>query len=233
MRLQRLLDLSEAADGESFQRQLIDLGNEMEFGLVSGLVVTEMGASSPQVVRLGNTPSAFLDSFADANDSARDPVFRRLKTLSVPVIYDQSLYVRESAADLWEEQALFGYKTGISVALHLPGHKHFLLGLDRDKALPKSELQLMRMLGDLQLLAVHAQETALRLFGRPQTNISLSPKEQLILRMTREGKSAKVIGAEVHSAEATINFHLQNARVKLGVSSKHQAVLKAQSLGLI
>lgn len=233
MRLQRLLDLSQAADGDSFQRQLIELAAEMEFGLVTGLVVTEMPGAPTQVVRLGNTPTAFLDSFKDTADSARDPVFQRLKTLSVPVIYDQSLYVRENAGDLWEEQASFGYRTGISVALHLPSHRHFLLGLDRDKALPKSEVKLMRMLGDLQLLVVHAQETALRLFGKPQTDVILSPKEQLILRMTMQGKSAKVIGAEIHSAEATINFHLQNARVKLGVTSKHQAVLKAQSLGLI
>lgn len=233
MRLQRLLDLSQAADSESFQRQLIDLANEMEFGLVSGSVVTEMPGGPAQVVSFGNTPSAFLESFNDLEDSARDPVYQRLKTLSVPVIYDQGLYVRENAADLWEEQAVFGYRTGISVALHLPAQRHFLLGLDREKALPKSEDKLMRMLGDLQLLVVHAQETALRLFGKPLTDVTLSPKEQLILRMTMQGKSAKVIGAEIHSAEATINFHLQNARVKLGVTSKHQAVLKAQSLGLI
>jgi DNA-binding CsgD family transcriptional regulator len=233
MRLQRLLDLSQAADGNSFQRQLIELAAEMEFGLVSGLVVTEMPGGPARVVRLGNTPSAFLESFKDTADSARDPVFQRLRTSSVPVIYDQTFYVREDAADLWEEQAPFGFRTGISVALHLPGQRHFLLGLDRESALPKSEIKLMRMLGDLQLLAVHAQETALRLFGKPQTDVTLSPKEQLVLRMTMQGKSAKVIGAEIHSAEATVNFHLQNARVKLGVTSKHQAVLKAQSLGLI
>lgn len=233
MRLQRLLDLSQAADGDSFQRQLIELANEMEFELVSGLVVTEIPGGPAQLVRVGNTPSTYLESFNDIDNSDRDPVLQRLKSLSVPVIYDQSLYVRESAGDLWEEQAPFGYRTGISVALHLPGQRHFVLGLDRDKPLPKSEVKLMRMLGDLQLLVVHAQETALRLFGRPLTNVTLSPKEQLILRMTMQGKSAKVIGAEIHSAEATINFHLQNARVKLGVTSKHQAVLKAQSLGLI
>jgi DNA-binding CsgD family transcriptional regulator len=192
-----------------------------------------MPGAAPHVVRLGNMPPAFLDAFKDVDNSARDPVFQRLKTLSVPVIYDQSLYVRENVPELWEEQAPFGYRTGISVALHLPGQRHFLLGLDREKALPKSEIKLMRMLGDLQLLVVHAQETALRLFGKPQTDISLSPKEQLILRMTMQGKSAKVIGSEIHSAEATVNFHLQNARVKLGVTSKHQAALKAQSLGLI
>lgn len=233
MRLQRLLDLSQATDGDSFQRQLVELANEMEFGLVSALVVTDMPNGPAEVVRLGNTPSAYLDSYKDSDSYVRDPVMQRLKTSSVPVIYDQTLYVREAASDLWEEQAAFGYRNGISVALHLPRQRHFVLGLDRETALPKSEDKLMRMLGDLQLLVVHAQETAVRLFGKPQTDISLSPKEELILRMTMQGKSAKVIGAEIHSAEATINFHLQNARVKLGVTSKHQAVLKAQSLGLI
>jgi DNA-binding CsgD family transcriptional regulator len=233
MRLQRLLDLSQAADGDSFQRQLVDLANEMEFGLVSALVVTDMPEGAAHVVRLGNTPLAYLEAYKDSDSYVRDPVMQRLKTTSVPVIYDQNMYVRAKAADLWEEQAPFGYRNGISVALHLPGQRHFVLGLDRETALPRSEVKLMRMLGDLQLLVVHAQETALRLFGRPLTDIALSPKEQLILRMTMQGKSAKVIGAEIHSAEATINFHLQNARVKLGVTSKHQAVLKAQSLGLI
>jgi DNA-binding CsgD family transcriptional regulator len=233
MRLQRLLDLSQAADGDSFQKLLVELANEMEFDFVSGLVVTEMPNGPAQLVRVGNTSSTYLETFNDVDNSDRDPVLQRLKTLSVPVIYDQTLYVAENAADLWEEQAPFGYRTGISVALHLPGQRHFVLGLDRERALPKSEAKLMRMLGDLQLLVVHAQGNALRLFGRPQTDVTLSPKEQLVLRMTMQGKSAKVIGAEIHSAEATINFHLQNARVKLGVTSKHQAVLKAQSLGLI
>ena len=233
MRLQRLLDLSQAADGDSFQRQLVELANDMEFGLVSALVVTDMPDGPAQLVRLGNTPSAYLESYKDTGSYSRDPVMQRLKTLSVPVMYDQKFYVCEQAADLWEEQAAFGYRNGISVALHLPGQRHFVLGLDREAALPRSEEKLMRMLGDLQLLVVHAQETALRLYGKPKTHVSLSAKEQLILRMTMQGKSAKVIGAEIHSAEATINFHLQNVRVKLGVTSKHQAVLKARSLGLI
>src|ERR1700761_6513859 len=102
MRLQRLLDLSQAADGDSFQRQLVDLANEMEFGLVSALVVTDVPIGSSVVVRLGNRPSGYLEYYKDSDSYARDPVMQRLKTSSVPVIYDQSMYVREAAADLWE-----------------------------------------------------------------------------------------------------------------------------------
>src|ERR1700748_1562957 len=107
MRLQRLLDLSQAADGDSFQRQLVDLANEMEFELVTGMVITEIPGGPPQMARVGNMPSAYLASFADDDDAARDPVLQRLKTLSVPVIYDQGLYVREDAGELWEEKAVF------------------------------------------------------------------------------------------------------------------------------
>ena len=42
----------------------------------------------------------------------RDPVMHRLKRLLVPFFYDQSTYVEESAGDIWEVQAKFGFKPG-------------------------------------------------------------------------------------------------------------------------
>lgn len=232
MRLQRLTDLSDAPDAESFEQQLITLMHDMDFGLVTAMMVTELPDAPAHVIRIGNTPPAFLEAFKNVESSARDPVLRRFKALSVPFIYDQGTYVSEDASDLWEEQAPFGYKTGIGVALHLQGRKHFVLSFDRERALPKSETKLVRMLADLQLLAVHAQSAASRIFTLPQA-VSLTPKEQTILRLTMEGKSAKVIGSMIFCAEATVNFHLVNIRNKFGVTSKHKAVQLAQAAGLI
>ncbi len=233
MQLQRLLDLSEINDGDVFQRELIDLAASMDFGLVTGIVVVEVPGASPHVVRLGNVPEAFVEASMDMDDSARDPVLQKLKTLSVPVIYDQSTYVRGGVPDLWDQQAQFGFHTGIAVCLHLPGNRHFVLGLNRERALPKDEARLVRMLGDLQLLTVHAQQTALRLYGQPLTPIKLSAREQLVLRMTIDGKTSKVIARELVCAEVTVNFHLKKISKKLGVSSRHQAARRAQALGLI
>lgn len=233
MLFQSLLDLHEASDAKSFEEQLVKIAHRMDFGLVLGVVVHEVPGGQAQIARIGNTPKAFLAASLDSQSLARDPVHKRQKTLSVPVIYDQRTYVDAGAPDLWEEQAPFGYRTGIAVGLHLPGQRHFMLGLDREDPLPKDDEKIMRMLGDLQLLAAHAHEPAMRLFSKPASSISLSPREQQILLMTMEGKSAKVIGAEIHCTESTVNFHLHNVRIKFEVTSKHQAALKARALGLI
>lgn len=233
MHLQRLLELSEITDGTALQNELIALAAEMDFGLVLGLVVHEIPGAPAHVTRLGNTPAAFAQASTDMADSSRDPVLQRLKALSVPVVYDQSTYVRANAADLWDHQAQFGYRTGIAVALHLPGQRHFVLGLDRESPLPQSDSHLMRLLGDLQLLTVHAQAAAFRLFGEVPSPIRLTPREQLVLRMTIDGKSSKAIAKELVCAETTVNYHLQRITKKFNVTSRHQAARQAQALGLL
>jgi DNA-binding CsgD family transcriptional regulator len=236
MRLQPYLDISQSDDLPTFRRRLIEFSQEFEFGLVNATLVVDKPGTDPVLVSVGNTPEEFVEASADVEAVKRDPVIRRMKRLSVPFTYDQELYVREGAADLWEEQAQFGYSTGISVALHLQDHKHFLLGVDRARALPSDLDEVTHLLASLQLLAVHAQDAALRLFG-VQAAIAdiprLTSRELEVLRWTMDGKSAWAVGEILSVSENTVNFHLRNVFRKLGSSSKHQAVLKAMALGLL
>ena len=48
------------------------------------------------------------------------------------------------------------------MALHLPEGRHFMLGVDRDRALPSDRHELTRVVADLQLFAVHALDAAMR-----------------------------------------------------------------------
>lgn len=237
MRLQRFLDVSQSCDVGTFERRLIGFAHEMDFGIAAAALVVDQPGEEPSVVGIGNTPRGFEEASRNNVDIRRDPVIKRLKTSSVPFIYDQSLYVSEGAADLWEQQAPYGYRTGIAVALHLPGNKHFLLGVDRETDLPKEDEQLTRLLADLQFLAVHAQDAAQRLLGAPPAGMTdipkLTPRELDVLRLTRDGKSAWVAGKILSVSENTINYHLQNIHRKMNTSSKHQAVLRAMALGII
>lgn len=236
MRLQRFLDVSQSCDVETFTRRLIGFAHELDFGIATAVLVTAAPGIDPIVVSVGNTPDAFRDASHNVSDVKRDPVIRRLKALSVPFIYDQELYVDEGAGDLWEQQAAYGYRTGIAVALHLPGHQHFLLGVNREADLPREDEKLTRMLADLQFLAVHAQDAAQRLLVAPASDGDaphLTPRELDILRLTRDGKSAWVAGQILAISEHTVNFHLRNIQRKLNTTSKHQAVLVAMRHGLI
>jgi len=134
-------------------------------------------------------------------------------------------------------QALFGYKTGIAMALHLPGGKHFIMGVDRDQPLPGDDVLVTRMMADLQLLAVHAQETAVRLLVPESVEVQYLPRltdrEIDILKWTAEGKSAWAVGQILNISEHNVKYHIKRILLKLAVGSKHQAAAKAKSLGLI
>ncbi len=231
------MEVATSPDRATFEQRLVKLAQGMDFGIVSAALAVEQPGQASQFVMIGNTPQAFMEASRSMDNTRRDPVHRRLKTWSVPFTYDQSLYVDEDAASLWEGQAPFGYRTGIAMALHMPAGRHFLLGVDRPDPLPADDGQLTRMIADLQLLAVYAQETAVRvLLSEPENAMpapKLSPRELEVLKWTKEGKSSWAVGEILSLSEHTVNFHLRNAVRKLGVSGKHMAILRAISMGII
>jgi DNA-binding CsgD family transcriptional regulator len=242
MRLEQYYQVSQAEDLAAFEARLVACAGELEFQYVNAVLVIDPPGPHEHAtfISIGNTPQAYLEASRDPAASRRDPVLRRLKSMSVPFLYDQRLYTAAGAGDLWETQAAFGYKSGVAVALHLPEHRHFLLGVDRDIELPHSDAELSRLMADLQLLAVHAQHAAQRLLPDEEHSSRLgaatprlTPREAEILRWTMDGKTTWAVGNILGISEATVNFHLRNVFRKLGASSKHQAVLKALRLRLL
>jgi DNA-binding CsgD family transcriptional regulator len=235
LKLQDFLDISDSDDKVTFERRLVAFAQKLDFGIVAAAVAVERPGSAPLFEMIGNTPPGFLDASRSPTAAERDPVMKRLKTTSIPFVYDQALYVRDGAGDLWEEQAPWGYRTGVSIALHLPGGVHFMLGVDREAPLPTSDTAILRLMGDLQLLAAYAQDRAVRvLIGQPAaSSITLTGREREVLRWTRDGKTAWEVSRILGVAESTVNSHMRNIMEKLGVNSKHLAVTKAIGHGLL
>lgn len=204
--------------------------------MAAGLVLEQPG-SPAHVVELRNAPAAFMAASQDKSSGARDPVLQRLKTLSIPFVYDQSMYVNSGAGELWEEQAMYGYHTGVAMALHLSGGRHFMLGVDRDTPLPTDPDAVIGIMAQFQLLAVFAQETAIRLLtpiaAADERVPELGRREQEVLRWARDGKSTDVIAQLLGISTSTVNYHLRLAMDKLGVNSKFAAAAKADRLGLL
>lgn len=234
MSLQRYEQVSQASDLSSFRQGLVDFANDLDFGLVVGVMAVERrgpGAKT-EYFSVGNTPQKFLEASRDPQYAKRDPVHLRLMRQSTPLIYDQDFYVQAEAGELWEMVAPFGYRTGVAVGVHMPGYKRLLLGMDREDPLPTDPVKLNRLIADLQLLAVHAQDAAARLLV-PQEAPKLPARQLEILRLTMEGKSAWVVGSLLGISENTVNYHLKRLFEKLDVSSKGQAVLKAMEMGIL
>lgn len=226
----------QAQDRNEFRDEVVRFGRALGFDTVSAVAVIDRGIGRSDFVVVDNTPQEWKGAFNDARGMQRDPVMQHCKRQSLPIIWDQGTYTSQGQGELWEEQARYGYQTGIAMALHLPEGRHFMLGVDRDRALPSDRHELTRVVADLQLFAVHALDAAMRVLlpsdPSPDTP-SLTPRELEAMRWTMDGKTAWEVGSILGITERTAVLHLNNAMRKLGCVNKHQAVLKALRLGLI
>lgn len=226
----------EAQSRDDLQSEIVRFANRLGFDTVSAITVIDHFLGETEFIAIDNAPRAYLDVSADESETARDPVMQHCKRKSVPIIWDQTTYISAGQSEMWEKQASFGYRTGICLALHLPEGRHFVLGVDRDRPLPHASQELTRMVADLQLFAVMAQDAALRVLlpAVPDAvSVSLTPRELESLRWTMEGKTAWEVGNILGISERTAVLHLNNATHKLDCVNKHQAVLKALRLKLI
>ncbi|MDP1900116.1 MAG: LuxR family transcriptional regulator [Rubrivivax sp.] len=226
----------QAQSREEFRDEVVRFTQRLGFATVSAVTMIEHGLGRSELITVDNTPSDYVQPYSDALSGRRDPVLQHCKRQTMPIIWDQGTYVEHGAGDLWEQQARYGYRTGIAMALHLPEGKHFWFGVDRDQPLPTDPDELQRIVADLQLFAVHAQDSAMRLLLPPAQQLerpSLTPREMEVLRWTMDGKTAWEVGAVLGISERTAVLHVTNAMRKLDCVSKHQAVLKALRLGLI
>ena len=226
----------QARSREEFRDEVVRFTQQLGFETVSAVTMIDHGLGKSDLIMEDNTPTNYVEPYVDAASGKRDPVLQHCKRQTVPIIWNQNTYVEHGVGDLWEQQAQFGYRTGIAMALHLPEGKHFLLGVDRDRPLPADPNELQRVVADLQLFAVHAQEAAMRLLVPPAMQPerpALTPRELEALRWTMDGKTAWEVGAVLGISERTAVLHINNAMHKLGCVNKHQAVLKALRLGLI
>jgi DNA-binding CsgD family transcriptional regulator len=230
------LSVLEARDQAQFRSVVIRFAQQLGFSTVSALVSVDRLDRSTEFVCVHNTPMAFEQDFEAPALGKRDPVMQHCKRQTMPIVWGQKTYLDQGAIELWEIQAQYGYRNGIAMSLHMPEGRHFTIGVDRDQALPGEARELTRMVADLQLFAVHAQDTAMRILvseSLQPERPALTPRELEVLRWTMDGKIAKQVGDLMNVTERTAIQHLQNAMRKLECNSKHQAVLKALRLGLI
>ena len=226
----------QAQSRDEFRDEIVRFAHGLGFDTVSAITVVDHGLSNSEFIAVDNTPQAYLEASWDRDSGKRDPVMQHCRRQSVPIVWDQKTYVEHGATDIWEHMSSFGYRTGIALALHLPEGRHFQFGVDRDQPLPDDPRELQRLVADLQLFAVHAQDAALRLFlpaSLQPERPALTPRELEALRWTMEGKTAWEVGTILGISERTAVLHVNNAMHKLGCVNKHQAVLKALRLGLI
>jgi DNA-binding CsgD family transcriptional regulator len=232
----KYLSVLEARNRDDLRDAVVEFAQKLGFQTATAMTVVDHGLGESEFITVDNSPLGYQEFNSNRDLARRDPVMQHCKQQSFPIVWDQETYVGRGHGDLWEEQARFGYRTGIAVALHLPEGRHFFVGVDRDQPLPRHPDEVTRMVADLQLFAVHAQDAAMRLLvpvSVSQEPPLLTKRELEALRWTMGGKTAWEVGVIMGITERTAVHHVHNAMHKLNCINKYQAALKALRLGLI
>jgi DNA-binding CsgD family transcriptional regulator len=68
---------------------------------------------------------------------------------------------------------------------------------------------------------------------RPVASTRMTARESEVLAWVAAGKSDWAIGQILNISGKTVNFHVENAKRKLGAGTRVQAVIAAMRVGLI
>lgn len=171
-------------------------------------------------------PDAFLEVY-EAEGFARDDPFLTYCLLSKDSIrtriayVDNYTYLPERSVALIETAAEHGFNAGTSVAL--PGSRSAgPEGWNLDSSLTRREVeQIWRCRGPEVRLALHA------LSGLLSSDCAeLTAREEAILGLLVAGRRTKQIAADLGIAAVTVDFHIKNARRKLGAATREAAIAR-------
>lgn len=236
MRHSTFQSVLEARDRDEFRDIVVRFTKQIGFDKVAAIMVLDHRDAPTEFVAVDNAPEGYKEAIRDPRSGQVDPVMQHCKHRNAPILWNQATYLKAGQIANWEEQAQFGYRAGICLALHMPEGRHFVLGVDRDQALPDDRTELARMVAELQLFAVYAQEAAMRVLVPRRQNDKiprLTAHEIDVLRWTMEGKTVWEASVILNLAESIVQLHIDNAVRKLACANAHQAVLKALRLGLL
>lgn len=165
-----------------------------------------------------------------------DPVLKFCRQHVIPIQWHELPQQANSESEQFmNEAAEFGLKNGISMPIHSPQGELGVFSLALDRRLVAAQDVTQHAMPYVQLLASHLHEAVRRVFelASPVGKLQLTTREQECLRWIADGKTSWEIGQLLGMSERTVNFHLNNAMVKLDVCNRQHAVAKAVLQGLV
>jgi LuxR family quorum sensing-dependent transcriptional regulator len=211
-------------------RQIVDLG----FDAYVGVNVLDPGGTPNHSILFGKTHEAWEKHYTERGFHRHDAVLRELVSGIDPLFWSDVLNKRPLEPEeirIYNEAADFGLKEGFMTPVHgLDGSLSavLLVGNHVDAMDPDTRAA-AHMLSLYYGAMAHKIRRAERLrLSRP---VRLSPRQIECLKWVRHGKSSNDIGDILGLSGRTVDHYLASACEKLGVRTRHQAVIDASIRG--
>lgn len=225
--MEELLALFDVETDQQWSDALFSIAAKCGFQYTLFGLVTDKAMPLETAFLKTNYPAEWRALYDGAQMHFTDPRFSHCLSSTLPIAW------MPSAAR--GAQCRHGMRSGISLPMHGPGGEFGMLSLvgGADDSARRPGLG---TLATLALVRDHALESALKfLKARPgaEPAVSLTARELECLKWAMQGKSSWEISQILRRSEATINFHVSNAKKKFRVPTRQQAVIKAIRLGLL
>lgn len=192
--------------------------------------------SEARVIVIDGYPDAWVDHYWEQGHAGHDPVIAYCSQHITPIEWHRlSVDPDSPAARVMQEAADFGLRNGISTPVHSPGGELGILSFATALAGEPAYELTRRARPYMQILAAHVHEATHRILDAAESDqpVRLTARETECLRWTADGKTSWEISLLLGMSERTVNFHLNNAMIKLDASNRQHAVAKAVLRGLI
>lgn len=240
LQLDRLEGLLLVSSVNEMEEQLTKLSKELGFENFScGVMSFGRDGQAPSVRIVSRYPADWQTHYDKCKYFSQDLVIQHTirDRNHLPVIWPEPGKVANPVhRKIFSEAGDFGMRCGVTV--NCQGANHIgVLSLSSDVSRKTFSTELVRALGQIQLVACYLQEVWNRLaqeikpYAYQATN--LTGRELECLHWAAAGKTSWEISNILCISERTVVFHIGRAVEKLGVSNRRQAVAKAVTLGLI
>lgn len=224
--------LSVQREQELFE-QLISIAQKLGFDYCAYGIRPPFPILRPKTLIFSNYPVEWQARYRERDYLSVDPTVRHGLQSTLPIVWSDDLF--HSAAELWDDACSSGLRYGWAQSSRTANGITGMLTLARsheplstrefqDKKLKMSWFTQMAHLGMSQRLIKEIM---------PEAAARLTDREVEVLRWTAEGKTSREISCIINLSERTVNFHINNAMVKLNAVNKTSAVILATVLGFL
>ena len=219
--------LSESHDDDAMRKVMADAAAAFDLQCFAYLLMPR--DSKTPAALISSYPVPWTDHYLKEHYEQLDPVIALAHERTEPFEWGlgaDGFQISSDQGRLFDEASAFGIRCGFTVPIcdgHGPIAAVTFASDQRGRTFQQTIGHNARVL-QLMSISLHAHARR-KLVRDPLINgVRLSPRELECLQWVAAGKSAWEIGRILGISQNTVTFHVENAKAKLGVRTRQQAV---------
>lgn len=177
----------------------------------------------------------WVNHYVEQDYTNIDPVIRKGVMMPMPFQWSQlwrGVEISKKQRRLFSEASDYGVSEGVGIPVLSHGGGKAMISLVSEESSDQTSKIFIENQTRLQLISVYYHHAVLNLCGNTYLNttfnqdFNLTGRELDLLKWIAEGKTFPDIAGILGISENTVLFHSKNLYKKMGVSSRHEAVVK-------